>query len=254
MRLNELKRAIRASAMAYAKSNGLAVDESHPSALIFRQVQDALCPASFNAIRENPDWLARLYKCHPNVPSELEMQSSNSSDGLLLSVFCHPKLPAWKGVCDLLGFSPVNPVFGFQALIAKAGTKGDKTEIDMAISDYFVEAKLTEADFTESPAINVRLYEQFSSCFHADLLRMRNDCYCNYQIIRNILAAAQHGKRHMLICDERRPDLLREYMMTASCIRDESVRMRCRVVFWQEIARVAGRELATFLASRYGIC
>lgn len=254
MRPDGLKRAIRDSAMAYAQSNGLVVDERHSSALIFSQVQDALCPASFNAIRANPDWLARTWKCHPNVHSALEMQSSNSSDGLLMSVFCHPKLPRWKGVSDLLGFRPVDPVFGFLALVAKAGTQGDKTEIDMVISDYFVEAKLTEASFTDSPASNVRLYEQFSSCFFAELLRMRNDCFCNYQIIRNILAATQYGKRHKLICDERRSDLVREYMMTVSCIRDERVRIRCRVVFWQEIGRVAGRELATFLASRYGIC
>ena len=182
------------------------------------------------------------------------MQSSNSSDGLLMSVFCHPRIASWKGVSDFLGFRPVARKFGGLAVVAKSGTEGDRTEIDLAVDEYFVEAKLTETDFTDSPVSNVRRYEQFASCFVIDSLRVRNECYCNYQVIRNVLAAAQHGKRHMLICDGRRSDLVREYFATVSCVRDEQVRMKCRVVFWQEIVRVAGEELATFLDARYGIC
>src|SRR5206468_1262364 len=145
-----------------------------------------------------------------------------------MSIFCHPEVASWKGVSDLLGFRPAAPNYGLLALVAKNGAESDRTEIDMAVAYCFVEAKLTEADFKDSPVENVQLYDQFVSCFVVESLRVRNQCYCSYQVIRNILAAVQHGKRHMLLCDERRSDLVREYLATVSSVRDEGVRRRCR--------------------------
>jgi hypothetical protein len=37
--------------------------------------------------------------------------------------------------------------------------------------------------------------------------RIQNYPIQNYQVIRNLLAAIQHGRKHILMCDERRPDL-----------------------------------------------
>lgn len=181
------------------------------------------------------------------------MQSSNSSDALLMNLFCHPLLVSWKGVHKVLGFKPTNPNFGFKALVEKQGTNGDKTEIDMDIGNYFVEAKLTEGDFTDKDVFEVNKYTKFNQHFHVNCLSTHNGCYQNYQIIRNLLAAIQHKKRHMLLCDERRPDLVRSYMETVSCLRDQHVRKKCRVVFWQELQRACGKDLSLFLNTRYGI-
>ncbi|HEX3009700.1 MAG TPA: hypothetical protein VHO90_18995 [Bacteroidales bacterium] len=54
-----------------------------------------------------------------------------------------------ESYCGRSGIQALNPTFGVKALVEKEGTYGDMTEIDMAFSDDFVEAKLTEEDFTE---------------------------------------------------------------------------------------------------------
>ena len=254
MRPDELKQALRHSAMTYAQTRGFNVDSSPKSAIIFKKIADAFCHASFDAIRKNADWFSRTQKSHQNLPGVMEMQSSNSSDALLMNIFCHPMLISWKGVADVLGFKPANPAFGFKALVEKKGTNGDKTEIDMVIGNYFVEAKLTESDFTDKDVVEVNKYKKFVQHFHTNCLPIHNGCYQNYQIIRNLLAAIQHEKQHMLLCDERRPDLARRYMETVCCLRDQQIRKRCRVVFWQEVQRACGKDLGLFLQSRYGLC
>jgi len=88
----------------------------------------------------------------------------------------------------------------------------------MAIGNHFVEAKLTEADFTDKDVADLQKYKNFGLHFHTDCLPIHSDRYQNYQIIRNLLAAIQHEKRHMLLCDERRPDLARRYMETVCCL------------------------------------
>ncbi len=250
MRPDELKQVLRQSALDYAVEHGFDVDSLPRSAVLFKNIENAFCPASFDAISKRTDWLARTKKPH----RVMEMQSSNSSDALLMSIFCHPMLASWKGVADVLGFDPINPAFGFKALVEKEGTNGDSTEIDMAIGNHFVEAKLTEEDFTEKDVAEVQKYKRFGLCFHVNSLPINNGRYQNYQIIRNLLAAIQHEKRHMLLCDERRSDLARRYMETVCCLRDQQQRESCRVVFWQEVQRACGKDLGSFLHSRYGIC
>lgn len=182
------------------------------------------------------------------------MQSSNSSDALLMNIFCHPKIASWKGVQKVLGFVPTAPVFGLKARVAKRGTVGDHTEIDLAIGNCFAEAKLTEADFTDKPKSEVEKYNSFKAVFHTDALEQDNDSYRHYQVIRNVLAAFEHNKDHILLCDQRRPDLVRDYLTTITCIREVQFRRRCRVVFWQEIVQSSGKELRLFLDEKYGIC
>jgi len=254
MRPAKLKQAIRASSIKFAETNNFIFDDSPKSAIIFDKIEAAFYPESFNAIRENINWYSRLQKPHQKIPGAMEMQSSNSSDALLMSVFCHPRLSSWKGVENVLGFRPENPTFGFNPLIEKQGTNGDKTEIDMLVGNYFVEAKLTEADFTEKTSVEVEKYKGFNQHFDVSCLSIHNDCYKNYQIIRNLLAAVQHNKQHMLLCDERRPDLVRSYMETVSCLKDQHFRKSCRVVFWQELQQACGKDLSIFLKTRYGIC
>ena len=249
----ELKQVLWQSTLAYAHTHKIPVDPSHQSAVLFKDVSDAFYNASFENISKHKDWLERTQKPHQNVANVMEMQSSNSSDALLMNIFCHPKIASWKGVADVLGFVPAEPVFGFKALVEKDGTRGDNTEIDMLVGNYFVEAKLTEEDFTEKEMEEVKKYTNLRLCFDTGSLPVQNNCYQNYQIIRNLLAAIQHKKQHMLLCDERRPDLVRRYMETVCCLRDPQHRKNCRVVFWQEIQRACGNELGAFLRSRYDL-
>src|SRR5215813_5349087 len=75
-------------------------------------------PASWASICANPDWLRRLAKPHTgyrraralaNWPWK-ELDSANSSDALLMNVFCHPKVftgaALVPSVAALLGVDP----------------------------------------------------------------------------------------------------------------------------------------------------
>ena len=120
------------------------------------------------------------------------------------------------------------------------GTNGDDTEIDLLLDDCFIEAKLTEKDFTDKKVTDVVKYTAFTEHFHADNLPVRNGCFQNYQLIRNFLAAIQHGKSHILLCDERRADLVRSYLETVSCLRDSEHRKSgpgvvSRIQVWNSI-------------------
>jgi len=170
-----------------------------------------------------------------------------------MSIFCHPKIALWKGVKDLLGVGSIVPDFGVKPRVRKLGTTGDETEIDLALDGIFVEAKLTESDFKKKEIPEVENYTDLKAVFHSEDLPRKDGFFQNYQVIRNLLASIQRGKRHLLLCDERRPDLVRAYFETVVCLRDEKHRRNCGVVFWQEIARVCGKDLSTYLAARYGI-
>lgn len=248
----ELKMVLRDLASRYSQIRSLLTDASHPTALIFADLKDNFEPASFKQIQQNPDWWKRAQKPHPNVTNTLEMQSSNSSDALLMSIFCHPQVLDWKGIRQLLNVSAAVPKFGIKALVAKGNNRGDETEIDMGIGDLFVESKLTEKDFTQKEASVVEEYVDLDKQFHKKYLRRERGNFDNYQIIGNLLAATQHNKRHILLCDERRPDLVQRYMETVYCARDIHTRNKCRVVFWQQIGKACGASLSQFLEEKYG--
>ncbi len=254
MKSEALKLEIRDAALNYAHKRKLAVDESYTSALIFRNLSDNFHPESFKNIVKNPASQARTQKPHPNVADVLEMQSSNSSDALLMNVFCHTGIGRWKGISNLIGETLDSFIFGFPGQIHFNGGQLDSTEIDMAMKESFCEAKLTETDFTKKSADVVERYDDLKVVFHAEDLPRVESNYDNYQIIRNLLATFQRGKKHILLCDERRPDLVCRYMETVSCLREMKHRKNCRVVFWQEIAWACGDSFRDWLKEKYGIC
>jgi hypothetical protein len=253
MKSLELKKQIRNLSELYATKRNIGINKSYETAIIFLNIRDNFLSESFEAIEQNTVWKRRLIKRHPNVKDTFEMQSSNSSDALLMNIFCHPKISSWKSICNLFNINQINPEFGFKAEIPKINGSKDKTEIDIAFEEIFAEAKLTEDDFTEKEISIVQKYQGISDFFYMDSLSVRNGKYQNYQVIRNLLAAKHWGKRHFLFCDERRSDLVRSYYETVSCVRDNNYRNKCRVVFWQEISRGAGASLKQFLFEKYGI-
>ncbi len=253
MKTDKLKLEIRSSSLKYAHKRHIPVDESHASSLIYLNLCDNFHPESFKSILSNPEWRCRTTKTHPNVANTKEMQSSNSSDALLMNIFCHPDISRWRGLRDLIGERPETVLFGYPGQVHINNGKGDLTEIDLVLPGVFCEAKLTEADFTSKAADVVERYDCFRSIFHSEDLPRVGEKYDNYQIIRNLLAAFQHGKKHILLCDERRPDLVRRYMQTVSCLKEMDNRNKCRVIFWQEIALACGASLRNWVAEKYRI-
>ena len=114
----------------YARRFGLDCRESHggtPVVCYMGSEENAehgnFLPASYRAILKNDRWRKRLAKPHTSAYQALpregfrwrELDSSNSSDALLMNIFCYPGMMKTKCVCDLLGVEPaVVPEFGFE--------------------------------------------------------------------------------------------------------------------------------------------
>ncbi|MBW8333164.1 MAG: hypothetical protein K0M40_14155 [Prolixibacteraceae bacterium] len=249
-----------------AKSYGLAnfgVSYIHPlentnSSIIFNELEYSFQPKSWQATQANPVYSLRTKKIHSNTVTSgiYEMQSSNSSDALAMNIFCFPDFAKWNGVKNLFGVDTFSSIqFGFNPQVAKNGSS-DSTEVDVFINKSIIcECKLTEEGFTQKEKQNVEQYDNFKKVFHADKLIQNGNTYLNYQLIRNILAAYQHKCHFVLICDMRRPDLVKSFYQTIRCIKDDFIDLRtnCEIIYWQDIAKACGAELQQFLKEKYGI-
>lgn len=183
-----------------------------------------------------------------------ELDPSNSSDALPRNIFCFPGIARCRGLIKLFGENRgCTPEFGVPGKVPLNGGKTDTTEIDMQFGGSFVEAKLTEANFTAKSKTRVALYRDFEKVFEAAQLPQSADTYMNYQLVRNVLAAFAHGRDFVLVCDARRPDLLRSWWDVMRSIKLTEVRSRCHFVLWQELAAELPQRIVSFLAEKYGI-
>ncbi len=131
----------------------------------------------------------------------------------------------------------------------------DSTEIDMVVGDeVFVEAKLTERDFQDVEATKLRQYAALDALFDTSLLRgSGRKSLPVYQLVRNVLAAQQHGKRLAVIVHSDRTDLINLVLQTCVALRCQGP-PEMRLVTWQEIAGTLQHAgLRQFLRLRYGI-
>ncbi len=252
MNAASLRSLIRSHSIEYAKKNSLPYTE-YKTAIIFDNIADNFLPTSYDCIEKKKAWSERLNKRHSQVQNVCEMQSSNSSDALLMNIFCHPKIDSWKGIRKLFGVSEINPEFGIKPELRLKSGQGDRTEIDLAFGNILVEAKLTETDFTQKSVSAVKNYIDVENIFHFNHLPNNGENIFHYQIIRNIIASVQLNKRHILLCDDRRGNLIRNYYEVVKCIKDIGIRKNCGIIFWQDIFSKVGRELKQFLSEKYGI-
>jgi hypothetical protein len=146
----------------------------------------------------------------------------------------------------------VVPVFGFRAHVPLRNGRGDRTEVDMRLGDVLFEAKLTESDFQTAPVSLVEAYRDFEAVFDYGLLPKVGRTYVSYQLIRNVLAAHAHGCSFCVLLDARRRDLLEAWFRIIRCVRILELRVRCRVLTWQELAAVLPLKLRKFLLEKYG--
>jgi hypothetical protein len=279
---------------------------------------------SYEAIRARPDWLRRFDKIHTqgrSLPKAeggpkgesprrwRELDSSMSSDALLMNVFCAPGVADDPRVRSALGVEGnATPEFGWKARVPLKNGRFDRTEVDLRWGGLLVEAKLTEADFQTREAAIVEGYRDFEDVIDRDLLprveiraarrkqavefaeeftqewedvgqgetdlmeaaavarefqiaivdRSREAepseaGFRGYQLIRNVLAAYAEGSSFCVIHDERRPDLREMWFQVMAAVKIAEMRVRCKVLTWQELAGLVPAGLAEFLEAKYGI-
>jgi hypothetical protein len=265
--------------------------------------------ASYAAIAARAEWMRRFDKIHAQgraLPKAerrwRELDSSMSSDALLMNVFCMPGVADSAVVRSALGVDgDAAPRFGWKARVPLASGRFDRTEVDMRWGNLLVEAKLTESDFQTRAAHIVEAYRDFDAVFERELLprvelrtarrrtalefaeeytqeweeataddtlarefqegivaRAREaepaePAYTGYQLIRNVLAAYAEGCSFCVMHDERRPDLREAWFEVMAAVKPAEMRVRCKVMTWQELAALAPQELQEFLDLKYGI-
>ncbi len=220
-------------------------------------------PRTYAAILANPNWRWRLQKAHsqartalPRNPRErwCELDSSCSSDALLMNVFCYPGILRDRRLRMVLGIDgDATPEFGVKARVPLANGKFDRTEVDMRLGSLVVEAKLTESDFQSCAIATAESYRDFAEVFERGRLPRSSGRYLSYQLIRNVLAANASVYAFCVLFDERRPDLREAWFAIMSCVRLHELRLRCKAMTWQELAAVLPRRLQGFLEEKYGI-
>jgi hypothetical protein len=218
--------------------------------------------ASYRAILKRPQWRRRLQKVHSQGRRSLpardrlwrELDSSLSSDALMMNIFCYPGVTRRREVCARLGIEPGEvPEFGFMPRIPLLNATIERTEVDMKLGNVLFEAKLTEGDFQVQRAELVERYRDFREIFECRQLPRASKKYVSYQLIRNVLAAYALGLDFCTLLDARRPDLIEDWYSIVRCIRSSTIRARCKVLAWQELAPCLPAALRDFLTAKYGI-
>ncbi|MFP5249353.1 MAG: PGN_0703 family putative restriction endonuclease [Acidobacteriota bacterium] len=134
---------------------------------------------AYAAILARPQWLRRFDKVHTQAARALpkaerrwrELDSSMSSDALLMNVFCTPGVADSAIVRRSLGIEDnAEPEFGWKARVPLRNSRFDRTEVDMRLGSLLVEAKLTESDFQSRAARIVETYRDFDQVFDRERL------------------------------------------------------------------------------------
>jgi len=218
--------------------------------------------ASYRAILKRAEWRRRLQKVHSHGNQSLpksewvwrELDSSMSSDALLMNIFCYPGVTKRREVSLLLGTEPGEiPQFGFMPRVPLVTGAVERTEVDMKLGDVLFEAKLTEGDFQVQDRRIVQQYRDLKEVFECRKLPRQGKRYVSYQLLRNVLAAYALDLSFCVLLDGRRQDLLEQWYRVMRCIRSTTLRTRCKVLTWQELAACLPSALRKFLLVKYGI-
>jgi hypothetical protein len=219
-------------------------------------------PASYKRILKEAGWKARLAKVYTGsrfLPRKAdrtrhELECANSSDALLMNIFCYPGILRRASLCSLLGIEPgIAPMFGFRPGIPLKNGAQDRSEMDLKLGALLVEAKLTEGDFQSARQDLVDRYRDLESVFDVDRLPRNKERFRSCQLIRGALAAHAHGASFAVFCDQRRQDLIEDCFEVMSAVVSAELRCRMSVVTWQELASAMPHKVRTFLAEKYGI-
>ena len=218
--------------------------------------------SSYWAIMRRPAWRRRLQKVHSQARHSppgteyvwRELDSSMSSDALLMNIFCYPGVTKRREVSLLLGTDMGDvPEFGFRPHVPLLSGSKERTEVDMKLGGVLFEAKLTEGDFQIQDARMVEQYRDFCEVFDCSQLPRRGCDYVSYQLVRNVLAAYALNLQFCVLLDARRPDLLEQWYRVIRCVIPSDLRTRCKALTWQELTYCLPAALQRFLSIKYGI-
>jgi hypothetical protein len=237
-------------------------------AVIFESYEDGQAHgnfflASYRAIRANASWQRRLMKVHTALGKShspfrnsraCELDSCTSSDALLMNIFCHPRATRSADLRGLLGVDErATPEFGVRARVPLVNGRFDRTEVDLRFGDLLIEAKLTETDFQSKQKKYLEAYRDLKEVFDLKLLPHKGEVYLGYQLIRNVLAAYAQDCSFCMLADARRPDLKEMWYSVLQAVKPVPLRLRCKMLTWQELAEVLPQDLQHFLQQKYGI-
>lgn len=218
--------------------------------------------ASYRALQRRPQWKRRFEKVHSQAGRAFpkgndvckELDSSMSSDALLMNIFCYPGVTKRREFSFMLGTEIGDlPEFGFKPRIPLTSGFVERTEIDMKLGPVLFEAKLTESGFQTQKAAIVEGYRDLKEVFDCRKLPRLHGEYVSYQLLRNVLAAYALNLSFCVLLDARRPDLREQWYAVMSCVRSTDFKTRCKVLTWQEVAQVLPLRLRNFLDLKYGI-
>lgn len=246
-----LKTKLKMNAERMAKKNKRVLGKPTKTSYIFDDISTNFFCETYENIKNNAKWKRRLDKRHPSFKDRTkEMQSINSSDALLMNIFCHPDIFKWKGIKDLLGIEGTNSIeFGWNPSFENEKPK-NPTEIDMKIGNHIFEAKLTETDFTDKEKRVVLGYSDFEKLFNKEFYDGLEKIP-EYQLIRNILVAYRYDYRFTLLVDERRIDLIKRLMYIIKYINNLDLKKRINFITWQEIVACTGEKLKDYISKKY---
>jgi hypothetical protein len=219
-------------------------------------------PASYRRMVQDAAWNSRLAKVYTGsrfLPRKAdrtrrELECANSSDALLMNIFCYPRILHRAALCSLLGIEPgLRPEFGFRPRIPLKNGAEDRSEMDLKLGRLLVEAKLTEGDFQSARHDLVHRYRDLEAVFELDRLPRNKQRFRSCQLIRGALAAHTHAASFAVFCDQRRQDLIDDCFEVMSAVMSAELRCRMSVVTWQELAAATPPKVQTFLADKYGI-
>ncbi|HMH14097.1 MAG TPA: hypothetical protein VK578_13400 [Edaphobacter sp.] len=300
-----LRRDLNARAQHLATTGSLLHEQTtgHEPSIIFGRDDQSrhgnFHPASYTAICANPEWHHRLTKVHTAHRRSraradwpwMELDCANSSDALLMNIFCHPGVfngdilsPA---VAALLGVEPsTRPIFGIRPGVPLRSGLKDRTEIDLQLNNLFVEAKLTETGFQTAQPRLIERYRDLETVFDPDLLPRKliyspashppvedfsqieeesptppspiptttsRTLIDGYQLIRNVLAAYASDASFCVFCDARRHDLIETWYTVLTAIHRPTFAARLKLLTWQELSTTLPTDLQQFLDTKYGI-
>lgn len=264
-----LRQELTARNLAYSSQEQLphATSRGQVPVVVYRQSECGryhgnFLTASYRAILKRPEWRRRLQKVHSQGNHSLpkadsvwrELDSSMSSDALLMNIFCYPGITRRRDLSLLLGTEPgAVPEFGFMPRVPLVTNAVERTEVDMRLGDVLFEAKLTEGDFQVQETRIVKQYRDLKEVFDTRKLPKRGKSYVGYQLLRNVLAAYELNLNFCVLLDARRPDSLEQWYRIMRCIRSLTFSTKCKVLTWQELAVCLPSALQKFLLLKYGI-
>lgn len=263
--IEKLEERIRENTELFAKDNlEIKGNITKTGVYLFDEVKMNFIPESFNNIIKHSNWYKRTQKKLEKYPKILEMQSSKSSDALLMNIFCYPDFINWEKPKKLLQINNYNcmkfgwnPEFSYEKkkfeYLKKLGKENEfhPSEIDLKIGDSIFEAKLTEKNFGEKEIEIIQKYDGFELVFDETILKKTDNKYINYQLIRNILVAQKYNYKFILLVDETRNDLIEYFETTKEAVKNSKLKERIYYKTWQCIIKECEDKLSNYISKRY---